>query len=71
MRNELPHGKPASIPQIGDVVDTIHGRQEVMDVIDCFPHDVPTMYFRPEHGGREWHVAVARLADVLRVVGAT
>lgn len=57
------------VPAIGQIVDTIHGRQQVMDVLDGFPHEVPTMYFRPEHGGREWHVAVARLGAVLRPEG--
>ncbi|WP_436776768.1 hypothetical protein [Yinghuangia sp. YIM S09857] len=54
------------VPVIGQVVDTIHGRQQVMDVLDGFPHEAPTMYFRPEHGGREWCVTIARLDTVLR-----
>lgn len=54
----------AVAPRVGDVVDTIYGKQQVMDVLDL-PYDEPTMFFRPEHGGREWCVAIGQLSHVL------
>ncbi|WTW98239.1 hypothetical protein OG216_35050 [Streptomycetaceae bacterium NBC_01309] len=59
---DVPH---TGVPVIGEIVETIHGRQQVMDVLG-HPHDAPTMYFRPERGGREWCVPVASLGTVLR-----
>lgn len=60
---------PAKPPAIGEIVDTIYGRQQVMDVLDGFPHETPTMYLRPEGGGREWCVSVEQLGRVLREAG--
>lgn len=58
---QAPHDTPA----VGAVLDTVYGRQQVMDVLG-HPHDRPTVYLRPERGGTEWTVAVAELPGVLR-----
>lgn len=55
----------ANVPRVGDVVETIYGRQEVMDVLHL-PNADPSVYFRPERGGREWSVAVSQLSRVLQ-----
>ncbi|WP_436773704.1 hypothetical protein [Yinghuangia sp. YIM S09857] len=52
-------------PAVGAVLDTVYGRQQVMDVLG-HPHDRPTVYLRPERSGSEWTVAVAELPGVLR-----
>ncbi|MGW0663845.1 hypothetical protein [Streptodolium elevatio] len=52
-------------PDVGAVLDTVYGRQRVMDVLNV-PYDRPTVYLRPERGGLEWTVAVAELPNVLR-----
>lgn len=54
----------AVVPRIGDVVDTIYGRQQVMDVLDL-AYGERAMFFRPEHGGREWCVDIGQLERVL------
>jgi hypothetical protein len=46
------------------ILDAVNGRQQVMDIVD-FPHDRPTVYLRPEHGGLEWTVAVADLGRLI------
>lgn len=56
--------RPVQQPAVGDIVDTVYGRQQVMDVLDL-PYDEPTMFFRPERGGREWCVALGQLDRVL------
>jgi hypothetical protein len=55
---------PAS-PRIGVIVDTVeHGRQQVMDVLSL-PFEEPMVFLRPERGGREWTVPLARFGAVL------
>lgn len=62
----LPAVADGSMPEIGAVVDTFnHGRQQVMDVIGL-PYDEPTVFLRPECGGREWTVPVSALGRVVR-----
>ncbi|WP_436772890.1 hypothetical protein [Yinghuangia sp. YIM S09857] len=55
-------------PEIGAVLDTVYGRQRVMDVLDA-GHDRRTVYLRPERGGMEWTIAATDLGRVMRAPG--
>ncbi|MCF2532503.1 hypothetical protein [Yinghuangia soli] len=52
-------------PPIGCILNTIYGRQRVMDLLDP-PHGRPTLYLRPERGGTEWTVLATELHRVIR-----
>lgn len=58
---------PAGRPAIGAVLDTIYGRQTVMDIIGTAPAeaDRATVYLRPEGGGLEWSVPLSSYAAIL------
>lgn len=57
-------GQDDDIPAVGEIVDTVYGRQQVVDVL-APSSDELVMLLRSEHGGREWSVAVAQLDRVL------
>lgn len=59
-----PEGQDDDIPAVGEIVDTVYGWQQVIDVL-APSSDELVMLFRSEHGGREWCVAVAQLNCVL------
>lgn len=54
----------ATPPEVGMILDTVYGRQQVMDVLELL-HEEPTVYLRPEQGGREWTVPVAEFGRVV------
>lgn len=57
------HEGQDDIPAVGEIVDTVYGRQQVVDVLA--PSSDELVMLRSEHGGREWYVAVAQLDRVL------
>ncbi|WTW98237.1 hypothetical protein OG216_35040 [Streptomycetaceae bacterium NBC_01309] len=52
-------------PSAGEILETIYGRQRVIDIVCGVPHRGPTVHFRPERGGSEWQVDIAQLSEVL------
>lgn len=63
------HTASPGLPPIGSLVETVRGRQQVMDVLDL-PDEGTTVFFRPEHGGLEWTVPASGLARVVRLQSA-
>lgn len=62
---------PAQRPAIGAVLDTIHGRQMVMDVVGTVDDggDRATVYLRPEGGGLEWSVSLSSFSCLFATPG--
>lgn len=71
MNSEGTQGRAraARPPEIGAVLGTIHGRQQVMAVMQLASDEPNLVYLRPEHGGIEWTVPVDDLARVLDGAG--
>ncbi|MCF2531960.1 hypothetical protein [Yinghuangia soli] len=63
MQDELPP-QTMEVPNVGSMVDTIYGRQQIMDVTGAADGET-TVWLRPERGGIEWTVRASGFAAVV------